>query len=216
MRCAPGATTLFLASLVVLDVMIVGTWFGVDQVAQRIQGTEVSTNAENVLPTEDRDEVSRAALPYLKDFPVTGSGGGSFYVVFPSYHNEKLNGFYDFAHNDYVQIAAETGVVGLLLCGAVVLGALRQALRAMRLRRDALMRGTGFGVTMAICWLLIHSSVDFNLQMPATSFTTTVILALAWIAASLRRESALGTRRSQVAGQPSAAPAHGQPSSMCP
>jgi hypothetical protein len=86
----------------------------------------------------------------------------------------------------------------------------------MRLRRDALMRGTAFGVTMAICWLLIHSSVDFNLQMPATSFTTTVILALAWIAASLRRESALGTRRSQVPGQPSAAPAQGQPSSMRP
>jgi hypothetical protein len=104
--------------------------------------------------------------------------------VFPRYHNDKLNGFYDFAHNDYVQIAAETGVVGLLLCGAVVLGALWQALRAMRLRRDSLMRGTAFGVTMAICWLLIHSSVDFNLQMPATSFTTTVILALAWIAAS--------------------------------
>jgi putative inorganic carbon (HCO3(-)) transporter len=108
---------LFLASLVVLDVLIVGTWFGVDQVAQRIQATEVTTNAENVLPTEDRDEVSRAALPYLKDFMLTGSGGGSFYVVFPRYHNDKLNGFYDFAHNDYVQIAAETGVMGLLLCG---------------------------------------------------------------------------------------------------
>jgi putative inorganic carbon (HCO3(-)) transporter len=216
MRGAPRSTMLFLASLVVLDVLIVGTWFGVDQVAQRIQATEVTTNAENVLPTEDRDEVSRAALPYLKDFMLTGSGGGSFYVVFPRYHNDKLNGFYDFAHNDYVQIAAETGVMGLLLCGAVVLGALWQALRSMRLRRDSLMRGTAFGVTMAICWLLIHSSVDFNLQMPATSFTTAVILALAWIAASLRRESAPGTRRPQVPGQPSATPAQGQPSSMRP
>lgn len=196
MRGAPRSTMLFLASLVVLDLLIVGTWFGVDQVAQRIQGTEISANAENVLPTEDRDEVSRAALPYLKDFPLAGSGGGTFYVVFPRYHNEKLNGFYDFAHNDYVQIVAETGVVGLLLCGTVVLGALWQALRALRLRRDPLMRGTGFGVSMAICWLLIHSSVDFNLQMPAISFTATVMLALAWVAASLHRKSAPRTRRS--------------------
>lgn len=216
MRGAPRSTMLFLASLVVLDLLIVGTWFGVDQVAQRIQATEVTANAENVLPTEDRDEVDRAALPYLKDFMLTGSGGGSFYVVFPSYHSNRLNGFYDFAHNDYVQIAAETGVVGLLLCGTVVFGALWQALRAMRQRRDPLMRGTGFGVTMAICWLLIHSAVDFNLQMPATAFTATVLLALAWIAASLRQESALAARRSQASGQASALPAQGQPSSFRP
>ncbi len=214
MRGAPRSTMVFLASLVVLDVLIVGTWFGVDQVAQRIQGTEISTNAENVLPSEDRDEVGRAALPYLNDFRLTGSGGGTFYVVFPSYHNEKLNGYYDFAHNDYVQIAAETGVVGLLLCGAVVLGALWQALRAMRQRRDPLMRGTAFGVTMVICWLLIHSTVDFNLQMPATAFSATVMLALAWIAASLHQKSASGTRRSQKPGQANALPAQGQPSSL--
>ena len=213
MRGAPRSTMLFLASLVVLDVLIVGTWFGVDQVAQRIQKTEISTSAENVLPTEDRDEVARAALAYLKDFRLTGSGGGTFSLVFPHYHNEKLNGYYDFAHNDYVQIAAETGVIGLLLCGVVVLGALWQALRAMRLHRDPLMRGTAFGVAMAICWLLIHSSVDFNLQMPATSFTATVMLALAWVAASLQQKSASGTRRSQKPGQANALPAQGQPSS---
>ena len=216
MRGAPRSTMLFLASLVVLDLLIVGTWFGVDQVAQRIQATEVTANAENVLPTEDRDEVDRAALPYLKDFMLTGSGGGTFYAVFPSYHSEKLIGYYDFAHNDYVQIAAETGVVGLLLCGTVVLAALWQTLRAMRLRRDPLMRGTAFGVTMAICWLLIHSVVDFNLQMPATSFTATVMLALAWVAASLRRKSAPETRRSYDPGQASALPAQGQPSSSRP
>jgi O-antigen ligase len=113
-----------------------------------------------------------------------------------------------------VQIATETGVVGLLLCGTVVFGALWQALVAMRQRRDPLMRGTAFGVTMAICWLLIHSSVDFNLQMPAISFTATVMLALAWVAASLSRESALETRRSQPPGQPNALPAQGQPSSI--
>ncbi len=214
MRGAPRSTMMFLASLVVLDVLIVGTWFGVDQVAQRIQKTEISANAENVLPTEDRDEVSRAALAYLKDFPLTGSGGGTFFVVFPHYHNEKLNGFYDFAHNDYVQITAETGVIGLLLCGTVVLGALWQALRAMRLRRDPLMRGTAFGVSMAVCWLLIHSSVDFNLQIPATSFTATVMLALAWVAASLRRKSAPEARRSYDPGQANALPPHGQPSSI--
>lgn len=187
MRNAPRSTMLFLTSLVVLDLLIVGTWFGVDQVAQRIRGTEITSNAENVLPTEDRDEVDRAALPYLRDYWLTGSGGGSFYVTFPAYHNERMAGFYDFAHNDYVQITAETGAVGLALCAAVVLAALWQALRAMRRRNDPLMRGTAFAVTMAICWLAIHSAVDFNMQIPANALTMTVLLALAWVASSLRR-----------------------------
>jgi hypothetical protein len=36
MRNAPRSTMLFLASVIALDLLIVGTWFGVDQVAQRI------------------------------------------------------------------------------------------------------------------------------------------------------------------------------------
>ena len=147
---------------------------------------------------------------------VTGSGGGSFYVVFSHYHTDKLAGFYDFAHNDSVQIGAETGVVGLLLCGTVVLGALWQALLAMRKRHDPLMRGTAFGVAMAICWLLIHSAVDFNAQMPANALMIAVVLALAWVASSLHHESAPTTRRSQAPGHARAAPAQGQPSSVRP
>ena len=216
MRNLPRSTMLFLASLVVLDLVIVGTWFGVDQVAMRIQATEVTNNVENVMPTEDRDEVDGAALPYVQGFWLTGSGGVSFYVMFPRYHTDKLAGFYDFAHNDYVQIGAETGVIGLLLCGTVVLGALWQALLAMRKRHDPLMRGTAFGVAMAICWLLIHSAVDLNVQMPANALTISIVLALAWIAASLRRESARTTRQSQAPGHSNAAPAHGQPSSVRP
>ena len=42
------------------------------------------------------------------------------------------------------------------------------------------MRGLGCGVLMAIVALLIHSAVDFNLQIPANAATFVVILAMAW------------------------------------
>ena len=48
------------------------------------------------------------------------------------------------------------------------------------------MRGTAFGVALAICWLAIHSTVDFNMQIPANALTMTVMLALAWVVASVR------------------------------
>lgn len=185
MRNAPRSTLFFLASVVALDIVIVGTWFGVDQVAKRIQQTEITTNTDNPLPTEDRDEVGRLASHYAKDYWLTGSGGGTFYVVFPTYANQSIVGFYDHAHNDYLQLLTETGVIGLSLCSLIVLLATVQALLALRRRKNPLMRGTAFGVTLAICWLAIHSTVDFNMQIPANALTMTIILALAWIAASL-------------------------------
>jgi len=191
MRNAPRSTIFFLASLIALDILIVGTWFGVDQVAKRIQQTHITSDVDNLLPTEDRDEVDHLSLNYARDYLLTGSGGGSFYVTFPTYSNRGIAGFYDHAHNDYLQLLTETGVIGLSLCVLVVVLAAAQALLALRRRNDPLMRGTAFGVTLAICWLAIHSTVDFNMQIPANALTMTVILALAWVAASLR-----GGRRS--------------------
>jgi len=189
MRNAPRSTMLFLTSVVVLDILIVGTWFGVDQVAKRIQQTEVSTTTDNLLPAEHRDEVDQLALKYARDYWVTGSGGGTFYVTFPAYSSSGVTGFYDHAHNDYLQLLAETGVIGLGLCTLIVVLATWQALRALRRRHDPLMRGAAFGVALAICWLAIHSTVDFNMQIPANAFTLTVLLALAWVAASVRSKA---------------------------
>ena len=42
------------------------------------------------------------------------------------------------------------------------------------------MRGLGCGVLMAIVALLIHTAVDFNLQIPANAATFVVILAMGW------------------------------------
>ncbi|MDZ4255630.1 MAG: O-antigen ligase family protein [Sulfuritalea sp.] len=193
MRNAPRSTMLFLASLIALDILIVGTWFGVDQVAKRIQQTQVTANADNLLPTEDRDEVGQQALNYAKDYLLTGSGGGTFYVTFPAYSNRGIVGFFDHAHNDYMQLLTETGVIGLALCVFIVTLAAVQALLALRRRNDSLMRGTAFGVALAICWLAIHSTVDFNMQIPANALTMTVILALAWVAASIPGQGRSGS-----------------------
>ena len=170
---ATKSMVVLLISLIAVDVFIVGTYFGTQRVVDRI----VKTSAE----TEDRGAVADYAIHMWKDYSAFGSGLGSFPVVFPRYSREGTLVSYTHAHNDYLEFAAEVGVVGLSLLGLMVLMSFAAALRAQYLRRDPLMRGLSFSAMMGIMALMIHSAVDFNLQIPANALTFMLILAFAWI-----------------------------------
>ena len=170
---ATKSMVILLISLVAIDVFIVGTYFGTRRVVERI----TQTTAE----TEDRDEVAVYALDMWKDYPVFGSGLGSFPVVFPRYSADGTLVSYTHAHNDYLEFAAEVGVVGVSFLGLMVLMSFAAALRAQYLREDPLMRGLSFAAMMGILALMIHAAVDFNLQIPANALTFMLLLAFAWI-----------------------------------
>jgi O-antigen ligase len=165
---------IFFASLLIIDLLIVGNFFGIEKVAERLQQTSINS--------EQRDEVARDTLVIVRDYPLTGTGAGSYYSTYPMYDTGKVGfSFYRHAHNDYVEFASEFGLVAFALLGFCVLASLWQAVGAQLNRHDRLMQGMGFAATMAIVALLIHSTVDFNLQIPANAATFIVILALAWI-----------------------------------
>ena len=170
---ATKSMIVLLISLMVIDVAIVGTYFGTQRVVESI--------GQTTLQTEDRDEVAGYAFNMWKDFPVFGAGLGSFAVVFPRYSEEGTPISYTHAHNDYLEFAAETGLIGLALLGLIVLLSFTAAIRAQHMRRDPVMRGASFAAMMGILALMIHSSADFNLQIPANALTFMLLLALAWI-----------------------------------
>ena len=173
------SVVILLSSLMVIDLFIVGAWFGVEKVVARIEQSSTTTH------DADRLEVSKNTIRLWQDYPLVGTGGGSFYTAYPRYRPEVIKYYYNFAHEDYLQIGAETGLVGFGLLGSMVLLSLGAALRAMKRRNDPLMRGMAFASVMGIVALLIHSTVDFNLQITANSATFMVILALGWIALSM-------------------------------
>jgi O-antigen ligase len=181
---APRNTVVLLASLVVIDLAIVGSWFGVEKLAQRLEETTVGE-------VQSREEPAVYAIGIIKDYPVAGSGPGSFYSVFPRYRVASLDGnfYWDHAHNDYFEIASESGVAGLAILGVFVLLSLKAAVQAQWLRRDPLMRGLSFACIMGVTAILIHSWVDFNLQIPANAMYFMVLLALGWISLHLGRET---------------------------
>ena len=104
---------------------------------------------------------------------------GSFYSAYPMYGSEEVYLLLEHAHNDYAEFAAEFGLPAFALLGLVVLLALKSSLTALFRRRDTFMRGMGFAATMGIVAILIHSAVDFNLQIPANATLFMVLLAVA-------------------------------------
>lgn len=162
----------FLISVLAVDLLIIGSWFGFEQVVERLSHTS--------LQQESRDDALRYAAAYLRDYWLTGSGGGSFYTVFPGYGRAFI-GYYDQAHNDYVQFVAEYGVIGTVLLGAAVIWTLGGALYAVLGRRDRLLKGAAWSAFVGMFALLFHGWADFNLQIPANAATFVSLMALAWV-----------------------------------
>ncbi|MEM1111412.1 MAG: O-antigen ligase family protein [Pseudomonadota bacterium] len=160
---------IFLASLFLVDMLILGKWFGFDELLERLS----QTNA----PQEARVQSSAYAADYLQAFPLTGSGAGSFYGVFQNFQQPDLRGLYLHAHNDYLEFAVELGVPAAVLLGAILPWAGFTAYQLQR-RENPLARGVGFAVTMTLVWVTMHSATDFNLQIAANSLTFLTLLAL--------------------------------------
>jgi len=167
----------FLGSLVAIDLAILGQWFGVNRLLHRL--------AETRPAAEERVAASPYLLDYVREFPLTGSGGGSFYGVFPNFQPPQLQGFYRNADNDYLEFAAELGIPLTAVLAVFVLLAFGHAYRVQRRRRTPLYRGAAFTVVMTILWAGIHSLTDFNLQVPANALTFVTILALAYVCRTL-------------------------------
>lgn len=187
-----GAIILF-TSLILVDVLIVSQWFGLDEVAQRLQSTSTET--------EIRDEVMLDTLTgMLPDYALTGSGLGTFMFTFTRYDSLRDHvPLVDFAHNDYLEFLVELGWIGYVPLATLVFYALYMAARAIAVRQTQLYRGLGFGALMGLVSLLIHSFVDFNLQIPANALLFVVLLALARLAMTLERGGARRSRRSSAA-----------------
>ncbi len=177
---------LILASIVLIDVLIVSQYFGLERLKDRVMNTRLSdvvVDGEVVQRANElRDDVARQALPLVEDKPLTGHGAGSFEAVFPRLAGDDIRLHFDHAHNDYLQFAVEYGLLGTLPLAAFVLLALWRALQALWRRESTYRSGVGFGAAMGIVALLVHSGTDFNLQIPANAATLVVLCAIAVLA----------------------------------
>ncbi|WP_168161158.1 O-antigen ligase family protein [Desulfatibacillum aliphaticivorans] len=124
-----------------------------------------------------RVTVWKATRDMIADHPVFGVGPGNFSLGFTQYQPEGLSVRFFHAHNDYLHIISE---IGLLLI-PVVLWMTIVLIRQARIKINPpsrLIRGTTIGALAGITAIIIHSIGDFNLHLPANALSFIILAAI--------------------------------------
>jgi len=135
------------------------------------------------------------ALHTFSDYPLLGTGLGTFGALAPRLEGRSGPISIEHAHNDYLEYLSELGVLGsALLCGGI-LSLIVISWRAWRSRRHPEVKGLALGGLISLVAILVHSLTDFNLHIPANMVLFSVILPLTMVTAFYRKETAPGGRR---------------------
>ncbi len=134
-----------------------------------------------------RWELWKTAGHIFQDFPIVGSGFGTFSHLARRYQTFRSETFFRYPENDYLQLLAETGILGMALVVVMGLIFLYQTLTAWKRRRSRWAVAIVAGGLGAMVSLLMHSWTDFNLHIPSNALLFTVVAALSYVTAHLWR-----------------------------
>lgn len=161
-------------TLPILAILLV-LWIGPEPLIRQLSGSPDSGNEASF---RLRAVIWRHILAHLPEFLWTGSGLGGFEASFAPLTPPGSQVRWDKAHNDYLQILWETGLIGTLLVLTGVLQFVRRAWwPAVRQPRGPLDLFR-LGLAMALLSIAIHSLVDFNLQIGANGFLCALLAGM--------------------------------------
>lgn len=181
-----GRMLIFLSVLVAAVGLL--AFFGWDPLIERFAKT---FNADGELQTQ-RLTYWLDSLNLFRAAPLTGSGAGTFIDTYPAVQTVITNGLVvDHAHNDYVELLTDLGLIGFLLVLWFWVQFLWSVLPAWRQRRNRTSRLICAGSFAGLCAIMLHSFTDFNLVIPANGiyfFLLFALLAVASHSSSGRRK----------------------------
>ncbi|MBN2489831.1 MAG: O-antigen ligase family protein [Planctomycetes bacterium] len=170
---------------------------GMSAVADRLDDAASGQSAQ----WADRVDLSRSALPYVRDFPILGSGLGTFGAVFPRYQSGRFGDRWaNYLHNDWLQLVCEMGVLGGLVLAAGLAVLLASIARRLRRQESDSAWWITAGALAGVAAMLVHSLFDYNLsRITSNGLIFCMLLGLAFRAASLGGARGAGDRLTAAA-----------------
>jgi O-antigen ligase len=171
-------------------------YIGLDAVVARFETANAAGSVSHRLA------LWRDTMPLVRDFPVFGSGLGTYPHLFRVYKTSTVAFALEHAHSDYLELLADGGIAAIAILawafvrfGALAAAGVRSAAARSGLIACALAAGIG--------GMLLHGAVDFGLQIPGNVFA--LLLCAAVLVRVIEAPHLVGGRRGG-AGSPGGRP----------
>ncbi len=187
--------TLTIPAAIFLGAIQVGT----DAVIERLGSSRQAASELNFTGNESAFHKSRGfiwedTLRMIADNPILGAGVGAYQTAYPIYSSRDRFHIVGQAHNDYLQVLADGGVIAgslAVLFIWIFFRSLRQAIASADATASSLALGCGGGVFA----MLVHSLFDFNLQLISNGLLFIVLATIVWrVAFNARQYPLPGSR----------------------
>jgi O-antigen ligase len=195
-----GGMAAFMAQMVVLGVLLVRNregswkpplmlgaflamviaflvWMGSNELTQRL--ISIHSGAREELSGGVRLTIDRDCLRMLVKRPFLGWGLGTFPIVYPEFRSFYTNFFVNQAHNDYLQLLVETGLAGFSIAIWFLVLVFRRAAGKLKNWTESASGAMTMAALLGCVGILVHSFLDFNLQIPANAALFYVLCAIA-------------------------------------
>jgi len=170
-----------LVMIISLVLLVAGgvLWVGGDRLATSIEAARGEfSESDEAREGAKRTQIWQATLRMIEANPIAGVGMGGYWAEIPKFHQASGAMTPQQAHNDYLELLASGGIVGLAIVVWFGVSALRQT-RINLQARNHFARAACFAALIAIVGIATHSLVDFGLHRMANAliFSSLIVMA---------------------------------------
>jgi O-antigen ligase len=171
-------SSLWSAALGLTAVLAVAAYADMDRLMSRLDETRQTGLSRRVAIWSDAGRV-------IAGFPVTGAGAGTFSTAMRLYQSSDRTYFWNEAHNHYLQVAAEGGLLLVIPSALGLLAMSALSIRALRDRDDPL-HWMRLGASAALVAVAVQSLWETGLTLPASAMVAAVAAAIVVVPLSAR------------------------------
>ena len=141
----------------------------------------VNTVSVNDVAMWTRFQLYYSAINMFKSNPIWGIGLGNFFFSYPKYGAiATLPGLWSSAHNIYLHILAEQGIIGFILFYGIIVYCLIKLFRIIKMAKQATQRWWYLGLIGSIVSVMVHGLVDSLFQFRPFSFMLWSLIGLSF------------------------------------
>jgi O-antigen ligase len=162
---------------IIFLILALAVFMSGDRIWERLKGEPLVTPSE--IDGFSRSGMVEDTWSLYRDYPIMGAGYDCFRYIFTRYaeHSPKI---LDHAHNDWLELAAETGGVGFLVILFGVIFLAFRLLKRLKTSPDIFDSAITLGVLASLLSISLHALSDYSLHKPCNAFLLAILLGLSF------------------------------------